>query len=149
MMRSNISRLKGDMKTDTNIRRNYPFFHFGSADWSVSATQQVLGRSNVRLNLALGALFAGGEVTVDLNYSNTQPFVGRQQYWVWHFANNDFRVVKQVMVGKISPLATASINGSLIGVMATNTPTTFQAIIRHLYDNRSHPARMDRGALCQ
>ena len=125
LMRTNIKRLKGEMKTDTTIRRNYPFFHFGAADWSVSATQQLQGMSNVRFNLLVGTLFAGGEATINLNYSNTQTFDGKHQYWVWHFANNDFRVVKQVMVGKISSQGSSSVNGSLIGALVTNTPTTF------------------------
>jgi hypothetical protein len=125
LMRNNINRLRGEMKTDTTIRRNHPFFHFGAADWSVSATQQVQGMSNVRLNLMVGALLAGGEATLNLNYSNTQPIIARQQSWIWHYVNNDLRVLKQVMVGKISSHATSSMIAPVIGVQVTNTPTTF------------------------
>jgi len=125
LMRTNINRLKGEMKTDTTIRRNYPFFHFGAADWSLSATQQLQGISTVRLNLLLGTLFAGGEATFNLNYTNTQPIIAKQQSWIWHFANNDLRMLKQVFVGKIPTQAYASINAPVIGVRVTNTPTTF------------------------
>ena len=34
-MRSNISHLKGEIKTDTTIRRKYPVFHLGMADWEL------------------------------------------------------------------------------------------------------------------
>ena len=42
-MRKNISRLKGEIKADTIIGRDYPFFRFGMADWSVNAMEQPQG----------------------------------------------------------------------------------------------------------
>ncbi len=126
MMRTNLNRLKGDIKPDTIIKRNYPFFHFGAADWAVSATERMHEKSNVRFNLALGGLLAGGELSANFNYTNNQPFEGRQQNYMWHFANNDFKVVKQVMVGKIPMQSIMSLNAPVVGVQVSNTPTTFQ-----------------------
>ena len=126
MMRSNLNRLKGDFKPDTVIKRNYPFFHFGAADWSISATESVHENSDIRLNLALGGLLAGGEASVNLNYTNNQSFDERQQNYMWHFANNDFRIIKQVMVGKIPVQSAYSLNAPVVGIQFTNTPTTFQ-----------------------
>ena len=63
-MRKNISRLKGEIKADTIIGRDYPFFHFGMADWSINTIEQSQGWNDVRLNLGLGAILAGGETNV-------------------------------------------------------------------------------------
>ena len=81
-MRTNIARLKGDMKTDTTIKRNYPFFHFGTADWSISAAQTINDRSIYGINLTLGSLLAGGEANINLHYNSNQPFQPKQQSWL-------------------------------------------------------------------
>ncbi|MCK7531374.1 MAG: hypothetical protein MZV63_10220 [Marinilabiliales bacterium] len=39
------------------------------ADWSVNASQEINGKSDARLGLALGAMVAGGEATA--NYITT------------------------------------------------------------------------------
>jgi hypothetical protein len=57
-MRRNIAHLKGDVMADTNIGRTYPIFKFGMADWSVYASQEINGKSDTRLNLALGSMIA-------------------------------------------------------------------------------------------
>jgi hypothetical protein len=126
MMRANISRLRGEEKADTVIGRSYPFFHFGMADWSVISTQQIAGPTDTRVNLSLGAILAGGETDVTINYSTSEPFTEKQQYYLWRHANNDHPVLRQAMVGKINSLATSSIYAPVVGVQLTNTPTTYR-----------------------
>ena len=126
MMRANINRLKGEEKADTVIGRSYPFFHFGMADWSVIATQQVSGPTDTRVNLSLGAILAGGETNVTINYSTSEPFTEKQQYYLWRHANNDHRALRQAMVGKINSQAISSIYAPVVGVQLTNTPTTYR-----------------------
>ena len=125
-MRSNISRLKGEVKTDTTIGRKFPAFHFGMADWSVISTQQLQGKIDTRLNLALGTVIAGGEANVLLNYSNNSPFNEKQQQYLWRFVNNERPVLRQVIAGKIYTQVTASIYDPIVGVQFTNTPTTYR-----------------------
>jgi cell division protein FtsN len=125
-MRRNISRLKGEIRVDTAIGRQYPVFHFGMADWSVIATEQVNGPAETRLNLSLGAIIAGGETTVSLNYNSRDPFTEKQQYYLWRYVNNDNRAIRQVMAGKIATHATSSIYNPVVGAQITNTPTTFR-----------------------
>jgi hypothetical protein len=126
MMRSNLNRLKGDMRPDTIIERNYPVFHFGAADWSLSTTERVNGRFDARLNLALGGILFGGEAAINLNYSKGQPFDSRQQSYRWHFANNDFKIVKQIAIGRVPVQSAISLNAPVNGILISNTPTTFQ-----------------------
>ena len=125
-MRSNINRLKGEVKTDTIIGRKYPAFRFGMADWSVQSTQPQNGKIDTRLNLALGVVIAGGEANALLNYSNNSPFTEKQQQYLWRFVNNDHSVLRQVSAGKIYSQVTSSIYNPIVGVQFTNTPTTYR-----------------------
>jgi len=125
-MRKNMTRLKGEVKADTNIARSYPLFHFGMADWSAIATEQINGPAETRLNLALGSIIAGGETTASLNYNSKDPFTEKQQYYLWRYVNNDNSALRQIMAGKIATQATSSIYDPVVGVQFTNSPTTFR-----------------------
>jgi hypothetical protein len=125
-MRNNLKRLKGDVKTDSTIGRRYPLFKFGMADWSVTSTQQQGSSPNTQMNLALGSVVAGGEMNVGLNYYQGSKFDLSQQTYVWRYVNNDFKAMRQVLVGKIGTQTISSLNGSLVGVEITNTPTVFR-----------------------
>lgn len=125
-MRRNLTRLKGEMKADTNIGRTHPMFRFGTADWSAIATEEIGASSDTRLNLALGAMIAGGEATAALYYNSMNPFSEKQQQYLWRYVNNDFKLLRQVMAGKITTQATSSLYNPVVGVQFTNTPTTFR-----------------------
>ena len=125
-MRRNLSRLKGEIKADTNIGRSYPMFKFGMADWSAIATEEINGKSEARLNLGLGAMVVGGEMTANLYYNSADPLTEKQQYYLWRYVNNDFRAIRQVMAGKISTQAISTIYSPVIGIQVTNTPTTYR-----------------------
>ena len=125
-MRANMTRLRGEVEVDTTIGRSYPGFRFGMADWSVYATEQEGGNSQARLNLSLGSVIAGGEANVSLNYNTGDPFTEKQQYYLWRHVNNDRTLLRQVMAGKITSYATASIYDPVVGIQLTNTPTTFR-----------------------
>lgn len=125
-MRSNVNRLKGEVKTDTTINRSYPLFSFGMADWSIISTQQQHSKSDARINLTLGSVLAGGEANVSLNYNKNAPFIEKEQFYLWRFVNNDNAGLRQMMAGKISSQTTASIFNPIVGVQFTNTPTTYR-----------------------
>ncbi len=130
-MRANINKLKGEVKTDTIIGRKYPALHFGMADWSVISSQQLPtqklpGKTDTRINLALGTVIAGGEANAFLNYNNNTPFTEKQQQYLWRFVNNDRPFLRQIMAGKIFTPITSSIYNPIVGVQITNTPTTYR-----------------------
>ncbi|MDP4292581.1 MAG: hypothetical protein Q8908_15990, partial [Bacteroidota bacterium] len=118
--------LKGDVKTDTTIGRKYPLFKFGMADWTMSSTQQQGAAPNTQLNLALGSVVAGGEMNVGLNYYGDNKLDLNRQTYLWRYVNNDFSALRQVSVGKIGAQTISTINGSLIGIQVTNTPTIYR-----------------------
>jgi hypothetical protein len=126
-MRNNLGRLKGENRADTTILRSYPLFKFGMADWSAINTQDVQQKTtDTRLNLSLGAVVAGGETDVSLNYHNNMPFNERQQYYQWRFVDNDNTVLKQVMAGKIYTPSISSIYSPVVGVQFTNAPAIYR-----------------------
>jgi hypothetical protein len=135
-MRLNLTRLKGEIKADTIIPRKYPMFHFGMADWSVIASEETRPLSSeeinnptnnsIRGNLILGSILAGGETTVNLNYDSRMPFTEKHQFYRWRYVNNENKLFRQFIAGKLSPNATSSIYNPVIGFELTNSPTTFR-----------------------
>lgn len=123
-MRRNISRLKGDIKADSVYPRVYSPFHFGMADWSVISTQQEGSPVDTRIGLSFGTVLAGGETNVALNYSTSQDFNAKQQYYLWRRVNNENKHLRQLMAGKIPLNTISSIFSPVIGVQATNAQTT-------------------------
>lgn len=122
-MHLNFDRLKGLMKADTTVSKQFSLFHFGTADWLISSYQQVNGLKFTRYNLGLGAVIAGGEFNSLLLYNTNQPFTEKQQYYLWRYANNENKILKQFMIGKIAPQSVSSIFNPVVGVQITNAPT--------------------------
>ncbi len=126
-MRTNVNKLKGVVKADTIIGRDYPLIYFGMADYTVfNSTENHGGPQDTRASLALGGVIAGGETNVVLNYHNNEPFNERQQYYMWRLANNEHRFAKQVLAGKIYSSSIATIFAPIVGIQLTNTPTTYR-----------------------
>jgi hypothetical protein len=125
-MRNNLKRLNGDIKTDSTIGRRYPLFKFGMADWAVSSTQQQGIEPNTQLSLNLGSVLAGGEMNLGLSYNQGTKFDLNQQNYLWRYVNNETKVLRQVLIGKIGAQTISQLNGSLIGVQLTNTPTIYR-----------------------
>ena len=125
-MRKNLSLIKGEVEADTTIERTHPLFKFGMADWSLIATEESAGKTEVRANLNLGAMIAGGEATASLNYDSRIPFEEKRQYYSWRYVNNDLNYMRQVIGGKIHTNSVATIYDPVVGVQITNTPTTFR-----------------------
>jgi hypothetical protein len=139
-MRNNLNRLKGEVSADTTIGRSYPFFKFGMVDWSVRAAQEINGYTQTQLNLTIGAMIAGGEAEVSLNYNSNIPFTEQRQYYLWRYVNNNFKPIRQVMVGTIATPSISTIYNPVIGVKFTNTPTTFKRSLgTYTLSNRTEP----------
>ena len=139
-MRNNLTRLKGEVVADTTIGRTYPLFQMGMADWSVTAAEEINGKSDARLTLGLGAIIAGGEATASLYYNSIEPLSEKQQQYLWRYVNNDFKPVKQVMLGKIATQATSTLYDPVIGVQFTNTPTTYRRSFgTYMLSDRTEP----------
>lgn len=125
-MRKNIIKLKGEKKADTVIKRGFPLFHLGTADWGITNIMEKVSGSKTRVSLNFGAIVAGGETNVYINYNNQLPFNLKQQFYRWRLVNNDNKFLRQVTAGNIFVQPTSSVYGTINGVQFTNTPTTFR-----------------------
>ena len=125
-MRRNITMLKGEKKADTTIGRLYQVFNFGMADWSLTNIQQTNMQNFTRAYLGLGAVVAGGEATISLNYNSNQPIDENQQFYRWKYVNNNNKIFKQITAGKFFIQSTASVFAPFAGIQITNTPTTYK-----------------------
>jgi len=125
-MRENLKRLKGEVKTDTAIGRSYPFFKFGMLDYSITSSQQEKVNPYTQMNVAMGSVLAGGEMNVGLNYDQSTKFDPKQQTYIWRYANNENRALRQIWIGKIMPQSITSLNGSLLGIQISNSPTIYR-----------------------
>lgn len=125
-MRKSLGQISGDIVADSVIGRKFPLLHFGMADWSAILTQEVQGPKEARLSLNLGGIIAGGEANVTLNYNTNTPFQERNQFYQWRYANNKYKALRQVILGKINTFSTSTINAPVVGVQITNTPTTYR-----------------------
>lgn len=125
-MRRNITQLKGDKKADTTIKRKFTLLSLSMADWAIINLQQAEGYKYTKLTANIGGIVAGGEATMYLNYTNTQPFDFKHQYYRWRYVNNENNLFKQITAGNIFVQTTASVYGALNGIQITNAPTTYR-----------------------
>lgn len=140
MMRSNLRRLRGEMIADTTIGRHFPLFRIGMADWAFVTTQNDPGQNDNRLYLALGAVLAGAETNVAINYDNNIPFREREQFYQWHMVDNDNPALRQITAGKIYTQATSTLYYPVVGLQFTNTPTIYRrAFGTYTYSNYTQP----------
>lgn len=125
-MRGNISKLKSDRKADTVIQREFSMFRVGMTDWQITALQQNNSQSNIRANLDLGGIIAGGEANIYLNYNSNTPFKLRNQFYNWRYVNNDNQILRQASLGRVFSASTSSLIAPLNGIQFSNTPTYYK-----------------------
>lgn len=122
----NLRRLTGKDYSDVELRRFYPLFNIGTADWSIISRQELNGSAMIDANLGLGAVVAGGELIAKLNYNSSEHFREKDQHYLWRFVDNDNTAFSQVHIGKIDILSTSTIKDPILGIKLTNTPTSLR-----------------------
>ena len=126
ILRQNISKLQGEKKVDTVIKRTFPKFQVGMADWALFSSQSQGYPTNVRLNLALGAVVLGGEANAYLNINSTLPVKAEEQFYRWRFVNNDFTPLRQITLGTIFTPTIATTYAPITGIQVSNSPSNFR-----------------------
>lgn len=126
LMRQNIASLNSGRKADTVIKNSFSMFRFGAADWQLTTINETNGQNNVRANLDLGGIIAGGEASMYLNYNSGLPFSSKSQFYKWRFINNDNKIIRQINIGRVFTNSTSSLIAPLNGFKISNTPTTYK-----------------------
>src|SRR5678809_359635 len=103
------------------MKRSFPFFHFGTADWGFVSTQEK-GFKSIRAKLDIGSIIAGGDANLILNYDDRQPFKIKDQFYNWRYVNNDHAFLRQVLVGKMPAQSTATLYAPVTSIQFTNSP---------------------------
>jgi hypothetical protein len=123
-MRNNIARLKGEIVADTVMSRSYHLIKPGMLDWSIASSQKWNGNSYSNFSLGVGSELLYGQADFSVNQYTNQKFDDRNMYYLWRWADNDMKLVKQAQVGRIYNQTIAFINSPIIGTTIRNTPTT-------------------------
>ena len=123
-MRSNLSKIKGEIPIDTIIKRDYHFFKAGTLDWSASSTQYNNFKSYNQLGLGIGTEFLYGEADVSVNLYDQQKFNINQLNYILRWIENDKTIIKQALAGKLSVSSIAFLGAPVIGATVRNSPTT-------------------------
>ena len=140
LLRNNIRHLSGEKKADTTHQRQFKFYNLGSADWSVTASQASNIQNSIRTNLVVGALLAGGEVNVNLNYFSPKPFDWKQQHFRWRYVNDRKSIIRQITAGRIYTNSISSIFEPVNGIQITNTPATHRkSFTTYRYTGNTEP----------
>ncbi len=121
----NISQLKNEKKADTILKKTFSLLRLGMLDWSLISTTE-MNQKNLRVTVGVGATIAGGEANMFLNYYKGSPFKWKDQYYFWRNVNNERKIIKQVVVGKIMATPSSTIINGITGIQINNIPTTFR-----------------------
>jgi hypothetical protein len=113
MTRRNLSRLKGERKADTTFGQDFPLFRLGAADWGVNITRYLNGSKDIRMNLSIGGMIAGGEATAMFNHAVDQRFDSRSQNFRWRLVNNNRSWLRQVSLGRVATDAVSTLTAPL------------------------------------
>mgnify|MGYP001766493289 CR=1 FL=1 len=125
-MRKNISKIQDDVTPDTTYRMKRSLIHAGNFDWNVNSNQQIGGNVSTRFNVRAGTQLLGGEANFTLNFDTDNPFDLRQQDYLWRYANNNNKVIRQLTLGRVSSSGKVSLGAPLVGAHITNAPTTYR-----------------------
>lgn len=125
-MRKNISQIQSEVNPDTTYWMRRSFIHAGNLDWNVNSNQQLDGDINTRFNLRAGTQLFGGEANFTLNFDTDNPFDIKQQDYLWRYANNNNKVIRQLSLGRVSSSGKVSLAAPLVGAHITNAPTTYR-----------------------
>jgi hypothetical protein len=123
-LRINKSGFDGEILADTILRRKYHFFKFGMLDWSIVSSQILDGSNQNSYSFGLGAELLYGEANLSLNSFSGQKLNNRQLSYLWRWVDNDKKLIKQAMIGRISDQTFAFINSPVIGAVIRNSATS-------------------------
>jgi outer membrane protein OmpA-like peptidoglycan-associated protein len=125
--RSGLGSLENDdVVFDTIMKRDYHWYRGQMLDWAIASSQTDNEVTDTRFALGTGAEVLGGETNIFLNYSTSIGMPRNQQQYSWRWADNDFKLVRQVRLGRINTQTIASLLAPVDGFNLTNARTTIR-----------------------
>lgn len=115
---------------DTIIPRAYHLLKFGTLDWNLNASQFIendgSNDNTNAANISIGAELMFGEANFALNYSDQNKFDISQIQYNWRWINNDNKVIKQAMLGRVAAQNIPQVNVPIIGATINNNSNTIR-----------------------
>jgi hypothetical protein len=116
--REKLTKQVASLKDIKNVDRRREWFSGGVADWTLSSNP--IGGGGHYLDLALGSMVAGGDLTLSGSGSSSSGFQSDQFNYRWHYSFDENPFISQTELGTINP--GGSLSRSLRGALITNTP---------------------------
>ncbi len=129
--RENIRKIQGEFVIDTTLFRNKKFFHGGTFDWQVGATQQTGRAGSFRTKFDFGAELLYGEAEIGCDYISNQHVKNNNLNVHWRWVENNTRIVRQVQLGRIQARHLTFHNAPLWGGSINNKSTVTRKATGH------------------
>jgi len=133
-IRNNLEKLKGQPIADSTLKRKFIFFKAGEADWCIAnsfskdPTYTAQSKSG---GIALGGILAGGEMNAQINYFTSGRYQSKDQVYRWHYVNDDWKLLKQISLGRIYTPSISTLFYPLNGVQISNSPSNASTSFGH------------------
>ena len=125
-IRNNLFRIRSETKPDTIVHRKYHIFKPGTLNWSAIGSQFSNHTSDNQFSLSLGTEFMYGDLGIFINYSTQTHFTNGQQQFLWHWVDNNKKIIRQFSLGRITSSSISTIYSPMYGAVLTNSPTTIR-----------------------
>lgn len=126
-LRDNLKSLRGEVKIDTVIQRDFHIFRGGVLDWNLRFAESSNARSNAQFRGSLGTEVLGGELVVRSALSTESKPQLRNQSFRWRYVNDSSTYFRQVNAGFIGVPLNSQVTTPLIGAGFSNTPAGFRS----------------------
>ncbi len=126
-LRENLKSLRGEVKIDTVIQRDFHVLRGAVLDWNLRFAQSSEAGPSGQFRGSLGAEVLGGELVIRSGLSTTARPQLRNQSFRWRYVNDSPAFIRQVNVGFIGVPLNSQVTTPLIGVGVSNTPVGFRS----------------------
>ena len=127
--REKLQKQVASLKDVKSVERGRELFSGGVTDWTLSSNP--IGGGGHYLDMALGSMILGGDLTVSGSGNTSRGFDSDQLHYRWHYSLGDNPFLTQAELGTVNPGGLLS--RSLEGALLTNTPQVqrqyFQTIV--------------------
>ncbi len=116
--REKLQKQTAALKDIRAVPRHRELFSGGVADWTLSSNP--IGGGGHYLDLALGSMVMGGDLTLSGTGNTASGFQSDQFHYRWHYAFNENPFVSQTELGSVN--SGGPLSRSLTGTLITNHP---------------------------
>ncbi|MFN6379467.1 MAG: carboxypeptidase-like regulatory domain-containing protein [Flavobacteriales bacterium] len=126
-LRENLKSLRGEVKIDTVIQRDFHVLKGGVLDWNLRFAQASDVAPSAQFRGSLGAEVLGGELVIRSGLSTQARPQLRNQSFRWRYVNDSSAFIRQVNAGFIGVPLNSQVTTPLLGVGVSNTPVGFRS----------------------